>query len=176
MPDAGLTDDRTRGHSDEGCPGGRPSVGPMVKTIATVFGIGRSPVAPGTLGSAVGLAISAILAVDPLYQTAGCVVAIALALWSAGPTARAMKQSDPSSIVIDEVAGMMVAAALLPVTWRTYLLAFALFRLLDILKPPPLKQIQRLPGSWGIVLDDLLAGFMTQAVLRVALSIFQVKA
>ena len=143
-----------------------------MRTIATVFGIGRSSIAPGTLGSAVGLGISAILAVEPIWQIAGCLTAVALALWSAGPVARAMKQADPSCIVIDELAGMMVAAALLPVTWKVYLFAFALFRLLDILKPLPLRQIQRLPGSWGIVLDDFLAGFLTNLALRLALRFF----
>ncbi len=142
-----------------------------MRTIATVCGIGRSPIAPGTLGSAVGLGISAALAIDPRYQITGCFVAIGLALWSAGPTARALKHPDPPSIVIDEVAGMMLALALLPVAWKTYLLAFILFRLLDILKPPPLRQVQRLPGSWGIVLDDLLAGLVTQVTLRTALSL-----
>lgn len=140
-----------------------------MRTIATVFGIGYVPKIPGTLGSLFGLGISWILAGNPVYQIAGCVVASGLALWSAGPVARAMNQRDPSCVVIDEVAGMMVSLAAFPPTWQVYLVGFGLFRLLDILKPFPLRQAERLPGSWGILLDDLLAGLLVQLILRAAL-------
>ena len=75
-------------------------------------------------------------------------------------------------MVIDEVAGTMVALALLPSDWRIYLAGFLLFRLLDILKPFPLRNVERLPGSWGIVLDDLLAGLAANLILRGLLAYF----
>ncbi|MBI3615846.1 MAG: phosphatidylglycerophosphatase A [Candidatus Omnitrophica bacterium] len=137
-----------------------------MKTIATVGGLGNSPVAPGTLGSAVGLVIAWVLSGSMLYQSIGCLAVIVLALWSSGPTARSMNDPDPQSVIIDEVAGMMVAVVALPATWPVYGIGFLLFRLLDILKPPPIKQIQRLPGSWGIVLDDLAAGLAANLILR----------
>ncbi|MBI3333848.1 MAG: phosphatidylglycerophosphatase A [Candidatus Omnitrophica bacterium] len=140
-----------------------------MRTIATVGGLGYSPVAPGTLGSLVGLGIAWLLGAAPVQQVVGCSVAIGLTLWSAGPTARAMGKEDPSAVVIDEVAGMMVAVATLPVTVRIYLAGFLLFRLLDVVKPPPLRQLERLPGSWGILLDDLGAGLATNLLLRLAL-------
>lgn len=142
-----------------------------MRTIATVGGLGRVPRIPGTLGSAAGLAISAILAVEPIYQVIGCGVAILLALWSAGPTARKMGKTDPPEIVIDETAGMMVAVVALPVTWQLYLAGFLLFRFLDVVKPLGIRSLQRLPGSLGILLDDLLAGLLTQLALRLGLAL-----
>lgn len=141
-----------------------------MRTIATVGGIGFSPVAPGTLASFVGCGIGWILSIDPLYQGIGCAVAIALALWSAGPTARALGLKDPRPIVIDEVAGMMVSVAFLPVSWVAYASAFILFRFLDIGKPPPINRLQNLPGSLGILLDDLAAGLATNLIVRFTLS------
>ncbi len=137
-----------------------------MRTIATVGGIGYIPYVPGTAASVVGLGIAWILSGSPFQQVAGCIVAIVLALWSAGPVARAMGKTDPHQIVIDEVAGMMVGAALLPVQWKIYLAAFILFRLLDVLKPFPLRQLEKLPGSWGILLDDLAAGVLTNLILQ----------
>lgn len=80
-----------------------------------------------------------------------------------------MGKSDPQQVVIDEVAGMMVALVALPATWKVYLGGLLLFRFFDIVKPPPICQLQRLPGSLGIVLDDLLAGLFAQLSLRAAL-------
>ncbi len=137
-----------------------------MKIIATVGGLGYCPVAPGTLGSAVGLGIIWILAANPLRQLLGCLAAIVLTLLSAGPAAKALGNPDPKPVIIDEVTGMMVALAALPATGPVYLIGFLLFRFLDIFKPPPLKQIQRLPGSWGILLDDLGAGLFTHLILR----------
>lgn len=140
-----------------------------MKTIATLGPIGSIPKIPGTAGSLVGLGIIFLLKENPLWQVVGCFAAAALALWSAGPTAKKIGSSDPQQIVIDEVAGMMVALAALPATWKVYLAGLLLFRFFDIVKPPPIRQLQRLPGSLGIVLDDLLAGLFTHLSLRVAL-------
>lgn len=137
-----------------------------MRTIATVGGIGFLPRIPGTAASVVGLGLIWVLSGSPLRQVLGCIAALGLALWSAGPTARAMGHKDPSAVVIDEVAGMMVGLAALPATWGVYLGGFALFRFLDIVKPGPIRRAQRLPGSWGIVADDLLAGLVTNALLR----------
>ena len=140
-----------------------------MRAIATVGGLGRSPIGPGTLGSLLGLGIAWVLRGSLLQQGIGFLVAAGLALWSAGPTARAMKDPDPESVIIDEVAGMMLALTGLPVRLNDYLTAFLFFRFLDIVKPPPLKQIQRLPGSWGILLDDLGAGLTAQLLTRLIL-------
>ena len=137
-----------------------------MKTIATVGGLGYFPVASGTLGSAVGMGLIWILRGSPIQQVVGALAAIGLGLWSAGPAARAMKNPDPHPVIIDEVAGMMLALIFLPVRWPVYLAGFLLFRLLDILKPGPIRWVERLPGSWGIMLDDLLAGLLTNGILH----------
>lgn len=138
-----------------------------MRTIATVGGIGYLPRLPGTAGSAVGLGLSWLLSADPSQQVMGAVIAALLGFWSAGPTARAMGRRDPSCVVIDEVAGMMVGLAALPVAWKVYLPGFLLFRFLDIVKPLGLRRLERLPGSWGIMLDDLAAGLATNLVLQI---------
>ena len=140
-----------------------------MKLIATVGGVGYVPFLPGTAGSLVGLALAGLLRADPAHQAISAAVAAGLGLWSAGPAARAMGKADPGPIVIDEVAGMMVALAALPATWELYLIGFLLFRFLDVLKPPPLRQLERLPGSWGIMLDDLAAGVATRLLLALFL-------
>ena len=140
-----------------------------MRTIATAGGLGYSPVAPGTLASLAGAGLCWLLAPHPAAQLAGCATAVALGFWSAGPTAAVLGQKDPSVIVIDEVAGMMLTLAGLPARWPVYLAGFLLFRLLDILKPWPIRRLERLPGSRGIMLDDLAAGLAAQAILRLAL-------
>lgn len=138
-----------------------------MKTIATLGPIGHIPFIPGTAGSLVGLGIAWILSVSPAYQLLGTLVALGLALWSSGPAARAMGKEDPSCIVIDEVAGMMVAVIALPVRWSVYIGGFLLFRFFDIVKPFPIRQVQRIPGSLGIVFDDLLAGVLVNLMVRI---------
>ena len=140
-----------------------------MRIIATVCGLGYVPLIPGTLGSAVGLGLFWILSGSPTHQLIGTAVAIGLALWSSGPTAKQLGKTDPRPVIIDEVAGMMVALLLLPVTLPVYLGSFLLFRLLDVFKPFGIRRLERLPGSWGIVLDDLLAGLYVNLLLHAAL-------
>ena len=141
-----------------------------MKTIATVGGLGYSPVAPGTIGSAVGLGMAWILSGNPSQQMIGCLVASGLGFWSSGPTARLLGEKDAQPIIIDEVAGMMIGVVLLPATWKIYLAGFLLFRVLDIFKPGPIGRLERLPGGVGIMADDLLAGVVTHLLLRLGLN------
>ena len=140
-----------------------------MKTVATVGGLGRFSNAPGTAASLAGLGLSWLLRADPRFQAAGTAAATALGLWSSGPAAKALGKKDPPEVVIDEVAGMMLALVALPVTWKVYLAGFFLFRFLDILKPLGLRRLERLPGSWGIMLDDLAAGAAVNLLLRLFL-------
>lgn len=137
-----------------------------MKTIATVGGVGRLSRLPGTVASAVGAGLAWLLSPNPTGQIAGCVVVTALGFWSAGPAAKQMGVKDPSAVVIDEVAGMMIGLALLPATWQTYLTGFLLFRVLDIFKPWPIHRLEGLSGGVGIMADDLLAGLLTNLLLR----------
>jgi phosphatidylglycerophosphatase A len=94
------------------------------------------------------------------------VAIVAICIWAADVHARAVGLKDPSVVVCDEIAGFMVAMAFIPVTAATVLAAFLLFRLFDIVKPPPLRQAEALPGGLGIVADDVLAGVLANLVLR----------
>jgi len=141
--------------------------------LATWFGCGYSPKAPGTVGSLAALAIAILL-----REYAGflwwhfLILAIAFsgpAVWAAGAVAEASKVKDPQFVVIDEVLGQWIAlAGARPFNWKSYVLALALFRLFDIFKPAPARQLEALPGGFGINADDVMAGIYAALVLFVA--------
>jgi phosphatidylglycerophosphatase A len=141
--------------------------------LATWFGCGFSPFAPGTVGSAAALGIAiALRHYFGFSQWGFAALAAALALpatWAAGAVATDGKTEDPSIVVVDEVLGQWLALAGASVyNWKTYLAAFALFRLFDIWKPPPVRQLERLPGGIGINADDAMAGLYAALVLWAA--------
>ncbi|HLG97706.1 MAG TPA: phosphatidylglycerophosphatase A [Bryobacteraceae bacterium] len=131
--------------------------------LATWFGAGLSPVAPGTAGSLAGLVIAIIL-----NRTLGAgsltfwLMAAALlfpGIWAASVVEKREGTEDPGLVVVDEVIGQWITLAAVPAyNWKTWLLAFALFRILDVLKPPPARQCEQLPRGWGIVADDVMSG------------------
>ncbi len=140
--------------------------------VATFFGAGRLKPAPGTWASAAAVLLWAALAwlVHPAPQILllGLACGIALAVTFGIPAAtiaeRESGQRDPRFIVIDEVAGQWTALLIAPADWRNALLALVLFRLLDIVKPFPVRRLERLPGGWGIVFDDVAAGLYALGV------------
>ena len=135
-------------------------------TVATFFGSGLLKPAPGTWGSLAALLLWALFvwlahpAAVALYAALviGIVVVIALGVPAATIAARESGRHDPGFIVIDEVAGQWIALLGCPFDWRHALIALFLFRLLDVTKPPPARQLERLPEGWGIVFDDVAAG------------------
>jgi len=145
----------------------------MALALATWFGCGYSPKAPGTVGSAAALAIGIVL-----HEYAGfawwhfLVLAATVfypAVWAAGAAAKAHGTKDPQFVVIDEVIGQWIAlAGARPFNWKSCLLALALFRLFDIFKPPPVRQLEALPGGLGINADDVMAGVYAALVLFAA--------
>lgn len=148
----------------------------MSSLLATFFGIGRVPVASGTVASAAALPLGFlfVLAGTPAIA-AGAVVATAVGVWACGEHAAKLGVADPSDCVLDEVAGQWIAiipVALYsrPLDWRPYALSFLLFRGLDILKLWPLSAAERLPGGLGVMADDVLAGLIAAAVLSAALA------
>lgn len=143
--------------------------------IATVGGVGRLPVASGTFGSLVALPFLPALAGLRESSLPACVVVmvvlIALAIWSAGRAEDILGGHDHSRIVIDEVAGQLMAALFVPPTWLAAGIAFVLFRIFDIVKPFPAGVIDgKVEGGIGVVGDDLVAGLyagiVTWLVLR----------
>jgi phosphatidylglycerophosphatase A len=145
----------------------------LATILATWFGCGCAPFAPGTFGSLGALAPAILLARAgwrPLYFAALAVAALPVAVWSAGRTAKILGKKDPQQVVIDEVIGQWIAlggAASLH-RWPVWVAAFALFRVMDIWKPAPVRQLERLPGGYGIVADDVMAGIYAALVLWTA--------
>ena len=130
--------------------------------------------APGTAGS---LVTALALWVVPLGQTALVVAFLgvtAAGLWASGRAERALAAKDPGVIVIDEVAGMVLSVLLLPRTLPVLLAAFVLFRVFDVWKPFPARASQRLPGGFGVMTDDLVAGAYALGILLVAQRAFGV--
>ncbi len=141
--------------------------------LATWFGCGRSPVAPGTVGSAAALLIGIALhryAELPHWGFAALSAALAVpATWAAGAVAKAGKVKDPGFVVVDEVLGQWIAlVGAHAYNWKNYLAAFLLFRLFDIWKPAPVRQLEALPGGLGINADDAMAGIYAALVLWLA--------
>jgi phosphatidylglycerophosphatase A len=138
----------------------------LILLIATVGGAGYFPLASGTLAS--GLAV---LPYFLLRGHTGLYIGITIALfaigvWSSRQAEQLLKQTDPHAVVIDEVTGYLIAVACLPHHWFYPLAAFFLFRLFDIWKPFPINRSQNLPGGWGIMVDDVLAGIYTNLILQ----------
>ena len=152
-----------------------PRTPPWAMPVATFFGIGRLRPGPGTWGSAVTVLLWAALArgLSPSLRTP---VAIALAVAvtligipAATQVARGFGTKDPQFVVIDEVAGQLVALIAVPLAWKSFLVGFILFRIFDIVKPPPVRQLEALPEGAGIVLDDVAAGFYALGVMHLFL-------
>ena len=137
--------------------------------IATSGPAGYAPIAPGTAGSAVGVVLYFVIATWTLpAQIAFAVVLALIGLWASSVAARHFQHSDPSFVVIDEVAGQVVTLIGLGADWSTLLVGFLLFRALDIIKPWPAGQLERLHGGAGIMADDLMVALYGQALLRLA--------
>jgi phosphatidylglycerophosphatase A len=143
----------------------------MIILLATGGYIGKSPVAPGTLGTLWGLPIAFVLAHTPwVIDLLIIVLLTTVAIWTAGRSADLMGAKDPGAVVIDEVAGMVVTLVGLPFSVATAFWGFCLFRLLDIVKPFPIGWLdRRLDGGLGIVADDVVAGVIANLILRLML-------
>lgn len=135
--------------------------------FATGFGSGYSPVAPGTAGSAVGLVfVWGMSKMSVLGQIAAVALVTVISIIAADIVATSLGLKDPGIIVADEIAGMMVTMLAIPLTFTSLLLGFVLFRVMDVVKPPPARQFERLKGGLGVVADDLMAGVYANLTLR----------
>jgi phosphatidylglycerophosphatase A len=141
--------------------------------VATCFGLGRLRPAPGTWGSLAAVLLWLLLAqwIPAAWQTAALAALSALAVLAGIPASTRVAQElgveDPPMVVVDEVAGQWTTLLLVPVSWKTLLLGFILFRGFDIVKPPPVRQLERLPAGQGIVFDDVAAGIYALGVMEV---------
>jgi phosphatidylglycerophosphatase A len=126
--------------------------------VATAFGAGFSPVAPGTAGSLIAGLLFYFLSPFPVWIFILVLIILFFAGVYTGTQIEKEKGHDPSLVVIDEFVGMGISLLFLDKDWRFYLIAFILFRFFDIVKPPPINLSQKLAGGYGIMIDDVLAG------------------
>jgi phosphatidylglycerophosphatase A len=143
--------------------------------VCTFGGVGYSPVAPGTAGSAAGLVVYAALRLaraSPLVEAAIIAIIIVAGIWSGTMAERHFGTTDPGPGVIDEVAGMLVTLYALPASWVMAIGAFFLFRVLDVFKPFPAQRLEQLHGGLGMMADDLMVAIYGNLLLRVAVAVF----
>ncbi len=146
-----------------------------IRLAATVFGLGAVPRCPGTAASLASALVLWPLREYPAFLWPALAATAVVAVWSGGRFARASRRRDPPQVVADEFLGMGLAAALAPGGGPVACaFAFLLFRLFDILKPPPIRQVERLPGGWGIAADDVTAGVLAALCLHLALCLSRV--
>ena len=136
--------------------------------LATGFGIGYSPIAPGTLGTLVAILVYYFLSniPSPLYEIT-LIGFLFLSVWISGNAEIFFEKKDDQRIVIDEIIGFLITMLWVPKTIRFVIIGFFLFRFFDILKPFPIRRLEKgFKGGFGVVLDDVVAGVYANIVLR----------
>lgn len=138
--------------------------------FATGFGVGYSPFAPGTMGTLIAIPVYTFLSEipSPIYEIT-LLGFLFLSIWISGNAEVSFGKRDDRRIVSDEMMGFLITMLWLPKTAFSIMVGFFLFRFFDILKPFPIRQIERLKGGWGIVLDDVLAGVYANILLHLIL-------
>lgn len=143
----------------------------MKRLLSSWFYSGYFPFASGTAGTAASAPLVLLLwAVGswPLHLAATLIV-FALGIWSARDAEQLYGKKDPGQVVIDETAGYLASTFLVPCSWFNLAASFFLFRLMDVTKPPPARQLESLPGAWGIMADDIMAGIYANIALQAML-------
>jgi phosphatidylglycerophosphatase A len=158
----------------------------LALALATVGGLGRLPLVPGTFGSAAGVGVGWLLArltagpgVTGRFLISYAIVNVVIAavgVWAASRTADYVGHKDPPMVVIDEVSGQLIAfaghlAGLAAVNWKSLAVGFILFRGFDVLKPFPARRAEWLRGGWGVMADDWIAGIYAAIALWVVRSL-----
>jgi phosphatidylglycerophosphatase A len=139
-----------------------------VRLLATFFYIGRFPLAPGSMASLAGILLAIVLTPFPVVYMILTLVITAVGFQVSGPMEKLMQEKDPSCVVIDEVAGMLIAFFLLPLNGPVIIAAFFLFRAFDMFKIYPVNKFEKMEGGTGIMMDDLVAGIYTNVIMHIA--------
>ncbi|HDQ03764.1 MAG TPA: phosphatidylglycerophosphatase A [Deltaproteobacteria bacterium] len=138
----------------------------IIKVLATGFGAGLSPVMPGTAGTLLGVLIClAFLPLPWIFRLFFTIVLTAAAIYVSHRAEEIYQKKDDQRIVIDEIAGFLLAMLPVAINFLNLALAFVLFRMFDIWKPYPLRKFQEFPSGWGVVADDIGAGIYAAAIL-----------
>jgi len=136
--------------------------------VATAGGLGHAPVAPGTFGSAAGVAIYLLMAKSPVaWQVAVALVVVVVGTWASSQAAHFYSRDDPSQVVVDEVAGQLVTLIFTGVGLAGAAVGFLVFRVLDIVKPWPANRFESLHGGVGIMADDVMAALYGNIIMQV---------
>jgi len=136
------------------------------RMIASVFYTGYLPVAPGTLGSLSALILYYFICRNAVIMAAAILIAIILGFITTGKVEKMFGEKDPGEIVIDEFAGMLITLYRIPPSMGYVVTGFLLFRFFDIVKPKPIKDLEKLKGSLGIMSDDIVAGIYANILLQ----------
>ena len=145
-------------------PPAAPAAGRLWRQVATLGGLGLLPVAPGTAGSLVGLFVCLpLLWLGWVVHLAAALILAGVAVLAADRLVRETGDADPQRVVIDELVGMWLAALAVPAQAYELGAVFVLFRIFDVVKPAPIPRLERLPGGWGVVADDVAAGLLARA-------------
>ncbi len=140
----------------------------LALVLATGFGTGYCPGAPGTAGAALGLVVGWLLGyLSPALSLFMILFLVMVGIWAGGVTEKTLGQKDPAIIVIDEIAGMTISVWHVDTGWTAFIVLFFLFRLFDIWKPFPVKNMEDMfPGGAGIMMDDVMAGIYANIIWR----------
>ena len=148
----------------------------LLKKIAYIFatglGSGYTPIAPGTAGSLIALVIYILVPMGNFVWLSICVLVFFIGIW-ASKIVEVKHGKDPGLVVIDEFVGQWLSLLFLPRIIPVFIAAFILFRVLDIFKPFPANDAQKLPHGWGIMADDVIAGIYTNAIILISLFIIE---
>jgi phosphatidylglycerophosphatase A len=139
--------------------------------LASVGYVGYFPIAPGTAGSLAALALFALIrwGGGPVIEIGAIVAVFVIGVWAADGTEIALGRKDPGVVVIDEVLGMLITLAMLPVSLGGIVLGFLIFRVLDVVKPYPAARLEHMHGGMGIMADDAVAGIYSHILLRLCI-------
>ena len=143
-----------------------------IKLITSFFYLGHSPFMPGTMGSLGGLIVYFLVRDNEILYGFSILFLFVLGIIFSGEAEKIYKRKDAKMIVIDEACGMLLALFFVPMNLFAVILGFFLFRILDILKPPPARRMEKLTGSLGVMFDDIVAAIYTNLALQIIFRFF----
>ena len=145
-----------------------------IKLITSFFYLGHSPFMPGTMGSLGGLIVYVLVKNNEILYGFSILFLFMLGVIFTAEAEKIYKRKDARMIVIDEACGMLFALFFVPASMFSVILGFFLFRILDILKPPPAKRVEKLTGALGVMFDDIIAAIYTNVILQIVTRLFRI--